>query len=157
MGNLTGQSTLHHLQRDSGGAAFLKSAFRPEPLSLGMKHMSCEVVFGSPSANCMGTGVCKISAATSMPAWLTSKRNCQSVSAILMPFEEGKGVSIVIARELMCIKLLRTQFRNEWFILNESCRLPDDITSRLGLSMKTLKPGKYRVQEANGFFRINFS
>lgn len=154
MGNLTSQS----IQLGSPGRSdFIKTAFRPgSTAQLGMHHMNCEVVFGSPSANCMGTGVCKISAATTMPVPVSQGRSCQHVSAILMPFEEGNGVSLVMAREMMCIKLFRTQFKGGVLILNETCRLPEDITTRLSLKIKDLKPGIYVVEEINGFFRINF-
>lgn len=141
----------------TGRSDFIKTTFRPGSATQGsLRHMNCEVVFGSPSANCMGTGVCKISAATSMPVPTLQRKSCQSVSAILMPFEEGNGVSLVMAREMMCVKLLRTQFKGGVLILNETCRLPEDITTRLALKVKDLKPGIYAVEEINGFFRINF-
>lgn len=134
----------------------LKSVFELRQITKGMQQLSCDVVFGSPSANCLGTGVCKISALTSFPNLQPKQRNCQSAPAILIPIEGGNGVSLVIAREMMCIKLLRSQFRNGELTLHESCKLPQDIVSALSLNIRELKPGAYALAEADGFFRINF-
>lgn len=154
MGNLITQSNSQF--GSSGRAAFLKSVFSPQPVTSRMKHMSCEVVFGSPSANCMGTGVCKISAATEMPLPAQRERNCQRMPALLVPLHQGNGVSLIVAREMMCVRLLRTQFRGNTLKLTESCPLPAEITQSMSLKIKALPPGEYAVKEANGFFRINF-
>jgi hypothetical protein len=117
----------------------LRSAFENKHLIKGMKQLSCDVVFGSPAADCMGTGVCKISA-----------------PAILFPLEDGDGFSMLIAREMMCIKLLRSQFRGGKLRLMEPYPLPSDIVLELSLKINELQPGEYTVSEENGFFKINF-
>lgn len=139
-----------------GRAPMLRSVFELRQLTQGMQQLSCDVVFGSPSANCLGTGVCKISARTALPSLTPASRNCESAPAILFPLEGGNGVSLVIAREMMCIKLLRSQFRGGVLTLHEPCRLPNDIVTALSLKIKELKPGKYALKEADGFFSINF-
>lgn len=137
-------------------ASVLRSVFEFRQFSKGMQQLSCDVVFGSPSADCHGTGVCKISAATTMPILSLKSRNCQSAPGILSQFDGGFGVSLVIAREMMCIKLLRTQFRGNTLTLHEPCGLPNDVISALSLKVNALKPGTYPVEEVDGFFRINF-
>lgn len=154
MGNLITQSNSQFGSPER--AAFLKSVFSPQAAINRMKHMSCEVVFGSPSANCMGTGVCKISAATETPLLAQRERNCQRVPALLVPLHHGKGVSLIIAREMMCVRLLRTQFRGDKLKLTESCPIPADLTQAMSLKINSLQPGEYIIKEANGFFRINF-
>jgi hypothetical protein len=153
MGNLiTSNIPLGSLAR----APMLRSVFELRQLTKGMQQLSCDVVFGSPSANCMGTGVCKISALATQPNLYSKSRNCESAPGILIPFEGGAGVSLVIAREMMCIKLLRNQFRGGALTLHEPCRLPNDVISALSLKFKELKPGRYTLEELDGFFRINF-
>jgi hypothetical protein len=153
MGNLINSNLpLGSLSR----ASMLKSVFELRQLTQGMQQLSCDVVFGSPSADCLGTGVCKISARTSLPSPYSKSRNCQSAPGILIPIEGGIGVSLVIAREMMCIKLMRTQFRNGVLTLHEPCRLPNDVISALSLKIKIIKPGTYQLEEVDGFFRINF-
>ncbi len=139
-----------------GRAPILRSVFELRQLTKGMQQLSCDVVFGSPSADCHGTGVCKISALGALPNLSPKSRNCQSAPGILFPLEGGIGVSLVIAREMMCIKLLRGQFRGGALTLHEACPLPVDIITALSLKFNALRPGKYQLEEADGFFRINF-
>lgn len=135
-------------------SSMLRSAFEQQQITKGMKQLSCDVVFGSPAADCMGTGVCKISALT--PMRTPKSNNCLSAPGILYPIKGGEGVSLVIAREMMCIKLLRSQFRGGILTLQDACSLPKDIVAALSLEISELKPGEYKVVEVDGFFRINF-
>jgi len=134
----------------------LRSVFELQEITKGMKQLSCDVVFGSPAADCMGTGVCKISARTAMPKLKSKPNNCLSAPGMLYPIEGGDGVTLVIAREMMCIKLLRSQFKGGTLTLHEPCSLPNDIVAGLSLKINALKPGDYTVDEVDGFFRINF-
>jgi hypothetical protein len=139
-----------------GRAPMLRSVFEMRQLTKGMQQLSCDVVFGSPSANCLGTGVCKISALATLPGLSSHNRTCESVPGILFPLEGGAGVSLVIAREMLCVKLLRSQFRHGVLTLHEPCQLPQDIINALSLRITVLRPGQYPLLEANGFFSINF-
>lgn len=153
MGNLiTSKISLGNQAR----APMLRSMFENRQTIKGMQQLSCDVVFGSPSADCHGTGVCKISALATLPSLHQKPRDCQSTLGILAPLEGGAGVSLLIAREMMCIKLLRTQFRSNVLTLHEPCKLPDDIVLALSLKIKELSPGSYPLEEVFGFFRINF-
>ena len=153
MGNLI---TSNIPMGSQGRALALRSVFELMQMTGKMKQLTCDVVFGSPSADCRGTGVCKISALATMTKLKSSGRNCQSAPGILYPLDGGTGVSIVIAREMMCLQLLRNQFRSGILILHESCFLPNDIVSELSLEINELKPGNYSIEEIDGFFRINF-
>lgn len=153
MGNLNSSSIPFG---DVGRAAMLRSAFQPRQLKKGMQQLSCDVVFGSPSANCLGTGVCKISARSPLATPDMQRQNCASAPGILIALEEGQGVSLVMAREMLCVKLMRTQFRHNALTLQEPCRIPDDVVFALGLKFRHLRPGTYQLEEANGFFKINF-
>ena len=136
-------------------ASMLRSAFELRQPSTGLKKLSCDVVFGSPAADCRGTGVCKISALATLPPFIAKRKSCQSAPGILYPLSGG-GVSLVIAREMMCIKLLRSQFRGGVLIIQEPYPLPTDIIMALSLKIKELKPGNYLIEEEAGFFRIDF-
>ena len=153
MGNLFNQSAS---TRNLDRAPMLRSVFEFRQLSKGMQHLSCDVVFGLPSEDCMGTGICRISALKEMPLQYKKERTCESAPAILYPLEGGSGVSMIFPREMMCIKLLRSQFRGNMLTLNEPCTLPKDVVRALSLTYKELKPGNYPVLEADGFFRIHF-
>lgn len=153
MGNLiTSTTPLESRSR----ASILRSAFEPRRVSSGMQQLSCDVVFGSPSANCLGTGVCKISARTEVAALPLHSSQCQSAPALLMPFDGGAGLSLVIAREMLCLNLYRRQFRNNVFQISRAYWLPKEVTDALSLKIRVLPPGRYAVEEVDGFFRINF-
>ncbi|MCB0525988.1 MAG: hypothetical protein H6576_11065 [Lewinellaceae bacterium] len=139
-----------------GRAPMLRSVFELRQITKGMQQLSCDVVFGSPSADCLGTGVCKISALGVMPGIKSGSRDCARAPGILAPIDGGAGVSMVFAREMMCTKLLRNQFRKGVLTLESSYRLPATIISALALRIRTLKKGEYRVEEVDGFIRINF-
>lgn len=121
------------------------------------RQMSCDVVFGSPSANCMGTGVCRISARTGVsPSAGERKRSCRSTVGLLFPIEGGNGVAMVLTRALLCTQLYRTHLRRGTLKLERPCPLPKDITRTLGLNISELPIGEYLVQDAEGFLRIDF-
>jgi hypothetical protein len=134
----------------------LRSLFEPGLLTTGMHQLSCDVVFGSPSADCSGTGVCKISAFATMPAKEIEQAGCLHAPGVLIRAENGASVSLLFAREMLCVKLIRTQFRNGVFILNDAFVLPTEITVALCLKFNTLLPGRYPVEENGGFYRIKF-
>lgn len=121
------------------------------------RQMSCDVVFGSPQANCMGTGICRISArTTSSPLASERKNKCQSTVGLLFPIEGGKGVALVLTRALLCSRLYKLHLRRGMFILSSQFELPNDVRHNLGLKIKQLNVGSYPVQEAEGFLRVDF-
>lgn len=130
---------------------------RPQRETESTRQMSCDVVFGSPSANCMGTGVCRITARTGgSPSASERKRSCQSTVALLFPVEGGKGVSMVLTRNLLCVQLYKTHLRRGQLTLESACPIPKDVTRALGLKINELPIGKYPIREVNGFLRIDF-
>ena len=121
------------------------------------RHISCDVVFGSPSADCMGTGVCRITARTvNSPPPIDRARSCRSTVGLLFPVESGNGVSLILTRALLCIQLYRTHVRHGILTLENPCPLPKDIILPLGLKINELSMGKYPIQEGEGFLRIDF-
>ena len=121
------------------------------------RHLSCDVVFGSPSADCMGTGVCRITARTgNSPAVAERTRSCKSTVGLLFPIEGGKGVSLILTRTLICIQLYRAHVRPGILTLDNPCPLPKDVILKLGLKINELSIGKYPIQEGDRFLRIDF-
>ena len=122
-----------------------------------IRQMSCDVVFGSPSADCMGTGVCRITARTgNSPTAIQRARSCRSTVGLLFPIEGGNGVSLILTRTLLCVRLYRLHVRHGTLTLENPCPLPKDIIQQLGLKINELSIGKYPIQEAEGFLRMDF-
>lgn len=120
-----------------------------------VKSLRCDVVFGSPSVGCRGTGICKLNA-NGIRRATELKQTCRGTSALLLPIDGGKGVSMILPRELMCVNIVRNHLRNNVLNMPESCRIPAVIASALGLQIKYLPSGTYPVIQSDGFFRIDF-
>ena len=120
------------------------------------RSMSCDVVFGSPSNDCRGTGICKITARKSRPETTGVRRDCKSSKALFISGDSGRSLSMVFARELLCVHIWRNHLRHGVLTLSEPCRIPLDITRTIGLKFHTLQPGQYRVEELEGRYRITF-
>ncbi|MCB0543678.1 MAG: hypothetical protein KDC70_09175 [Saprospiraceae bacterium] len=119
-----------------------------------IKSLRCDVVFGSPSVGCRGTGICKLNA-NGVRNTAALRQSCRGASALLVPLDDGRGVSIVIPRAFLCVNILRNQLRHDVLKLTEPCPIPQTIVDTLGLEMKTLPPGAYPVTQYNGLFRID--
>ena len=115
----------------------------------------CDVVFGSPSLGCRGTGVCKITAQQAIqPNAL--RRDCRSASAFLASFDGGKGVSLLLLRGMLCVNIVRNHLMHNTLEMKEPCMLPPGFVKALHLQTNIIRPGIYPVEEMNGYYRINF-
>lgn len=134
-----------------------QNLIRPQRETESTRQLSCDVVFGSPSADCMGTGVCRISARTAgSPSAGDRKRSCRSTAGLLFPIEGGHGISMVLTRALLCTQLYKTHLRHGTLSLESPCPLPKEVIRPLGLKITELPVGKYRIRESQGFIRIDF-
>ncbi len=155
MRNISAQVAPTNLAPPWGKAA--QNLIRPQQEADVLQQMSCDVVFGSPAANCMGTGVCRITArTTSSPSAALRKERCQSTTGLLFPIEGGNGIAMVLTRSLLCTKLYKTHLRNGSLHMGSPCQLPKNVTETLGLNFSELPIGEYPVHEAEGFLRIDF-
>jgi len=115
----------------------------------------CDIVFGMPSQDCRGTGICKLTSDVSAP--LNLKNDCRNSVAFAGKGGEGDQVVLVFFRELLCSNLYSRQFRKGVFEMTEPCPLPVDLTEMLELKGNTLLPGRYAILEQDGCFRITIS
>lgn len=118
------------------------------------RHMSCDVVFGAPSADCMGTGVCKIMAISNVANQAGNSRNCRSALGIIS--KSATGMTITFPRERMSLYLFRRHFRYGGLQLDEPCELPEKLVAFLGLEQTTLQPGWYPVEAGPDCYKIHF-
>jgi hypothetical protein len=119
------------------------------------QHMNCDVIFGSPSADCRGTGVCKITARS--PKERARKKNfCQGSPAIMTKAKRGDGIEVLLLREHLCINALRRHLSSSMFLVKEPYPLPAQIVGALNLTFDTLLPGCYPIEKGEGWFKIHF-
>ena len=128
----------------------------PWPETSKRQAMSCEVVFGSPSASCSGTGICKITARHIPPTTPARQRDCQSAMGIFTATEGGRGLTLLLFREFLCIRILRNHLQSGILQVHESCRLPSGLVDFLHLESGTIRPGRYPIEECHGTYRIQF-
>lgn len=119
------------------------------------KSLSCDVVFGSPSVGCRGTGICKLNAHNGLRA-IALKQNCRGAVALLVSSNEGEGVSLILPRELLCTHIVRNHLRHGVLQMTEPCKIPGHIVATLGLKITTLAPGNYPVENLHRYYRIDF-
>jgi hypothetical protein len=115
--------------------------------------MHCEVVFGSPSMNCNGTGICKITGTNSVLS-MHLKKDCQLTFGQIAAAPNGK-VSLFFFREYLCINLYKKHFRKGILEMKEQCPLPADLSKALNIQGNMLLPGLYTVVETEDYFRVD--
>lgn len=118
-----------------------------------LKILHCAVVFGSPNAECRGTGICKITG-TYERNMLDLKKDCRLAFGQICLAPNG-GVSLFFFREFLCIHLYKAHFRKGLFQMKEPCALPENIAVTLGVEGAILAAGRYPVVEGEGYFRID--
>lgn len=114
--------------------------------------IKAEIVFGSPSLGCKGSGVCKVLPSTvSMDAW-----KCSHATAWLS-ITNCKGVRMLFPKASMTDRQAKVYFRWHLFQVFEPVPMPGFIQKRLGMSAPLIiRPGIYQVCESDKFWAINF-
>lgn len=122
------------------------------------KFYRCEVIFGMPSADCAGTGICKI-VVNRMPGreGCTSKKDCKSTGVLFARNGETGEFSMLLFRELICTELYRRHLRQGVLELKEPCRLPADLVAFFQLPMRVLGPGIFPIEARQGYCQIKFN
>jgi hypothetical protein len=138
----------------------LSAIFRPANVAPGVAPdkrpllLQCEVMFGSPSSNCGGNGICKIVASDRQSATLFERSNCQHTRAFITP--SGEGAALIFRRDWLCANLMRRYLRHGILEMPESCPLPAGIVSATGLKMNELPAGLHLVEDYGFYLRVQF-
>ncbi len=100
-----------------------------------------EVVFGTPSQNCIGSGICMVMnrlpyrqqlRCPHAPAWLSFEQG-------LLVFQFSK--SEVLGKEAI------NRFASPWFLVQEPFQVPRHCARQLGLPALWVSPGLYKITE----------
>lgn len=118
--------------------------------------LHCDVVFGSPSADCRGTGICKITGTNGLTV-LDQKKECRRTQAILVERPDHSGVSLIFFRSKLCVQLYRRHFWKGILKMDESCAIPAEMQANLRQPFQQILPGQYPVIEENGYFRVDLN
>lgn len=115
----------------------------------------CDIVFGMPSQDCRGTGICKLTSDLDAPPQL--KNDCRNTVAFAGRAGEGRRVMLAFFRELLCAQLYSRHFRKGVLELTEPCPLPENLVNTLKLKGNALLPGKYAIREQEGCFQVELT
>lgn len=118
--------------------------------------LQCEVMFGSPSSNCDGNGICKIAARSNNQAGLTQRTSCSHAKALFTSLDNGQGACMIFRREWLCANLMRRHFRHGILEMPEPCPIPQALSSKLGLQIGELPAGLHLIEDFGAHYRINF-
>jgi hypothetical protein len=102
----------------------------------------CEIIFGSPSMDCRGTGICKI---ISTEELTDNARACTRfpVSVALRPDE--KGLLFLFSKDLLSDTAFSRHFQNGMLTMNGACPVPEFIRSGLKTDIQYLSQGCYQL------------
>ncbi len=108
------------------------------PISLFQtKEIRMEVVFGTPSQNCIGSGICMVM--NRLPPNL----RCPN-APVWVSYENG-----MLAFRFLKSEMLRedaqSRFESPWFFVEESFQLPRYTARRLGMTTHWVSPGLYPI------------
>lgn len=117
-----------------------------------VKQMYSDVVFGSPSANCNGLGVCKI---TTIGQSARQYGSCQSVGGLFSKTMQG-DLQVLIPKSKVCVTLFRKYFMKGKIELKKPCPIPQYLRQYLGHSKTELTPGCYPIHSEGQYFIIEF-
>lgn len=134
----------------------LQLPLRPERVPSEGMFLQCEVMFGSPSSNCGGNGICKIVAKGQLPAFVFKRTSCSHAKALFASWDGGHGASMFFRRDWLCSNLMRRHFRHGILEMPEPCPVPPGLVSALGLKITELPAGLHLIEDYGTHYRINF-
>ena len=117
-----------------------------------IREVEMEVVFGTPSKNCSGTGICMI--ASRLPqGYLIS---CPHAHVIIhcIPNQE---LVFRFRKNRLCDRVAQAYFSAGYFLVEESFALPQRLIRQWGLPVDKIPPGRYLLEEYSREWRLYFS
>ena len=117
-----------------------------------IREVEMEVVFGTPSKNCSGTGICMI--ASRLPqGYLIS---CPHARVIIhcIPNQE---LVFRFRKNRLCDRVAQAYFSAGYFLVEESFALPQRLIRQWGLPVDKIPPGRYLLEESSREWRLYFS
>lgn len=116
-----------------------------------IREVEMEVVFGTPSKNCSGTGICMI--ASLFPQEYTIP--CPHAPAIIhcVPNQE---LVFRFRKHRLCDRAAQAYFSAGFFLVEEPFALPQRLIRQWALPIDTIPPGRYLLEEYSGEWRLYF-
>ncbi len=117
-----------------------------------VREVEMEVVFGTPSKNCSGAGVCMI--AGRFPEGYQIA--CPHAPAIIH-FLPGNELVFRFRKKHLNPDLVRRYFSAKRFVVEEPFRLPAQLVEQWKLPVRTVPAGYYAAEEYTQEWRLYFN
>lgn len=116
-----------------------------------LREVEMEVVFGTPSKNCSGTGICMI--AGRFPQGYTIP--CPHAPAIIHCIRNQELV-FRFRKHRVPEEVAQAYFSTGSFLVEEAFALPQRLIRLWGLSIEAIPPGRYPLEEYSREWRLYF-
>jgi hypothetical protein len=110
-----------------------------------------EVVFGTPSQNCIGSGVCMVMHHLPQRYPL----HCPHMPAMIS--YQGGQLLFRFPKSEVQRPDAAVRFEGSWFLVEEEFRMPKSTARRLGMPSEWVRPGTYAIDETAREWQLRFS
>lgn len=126
------------------------SVAKPE----GWTGIKSNVIFGSPRQDCNGTGICQI-ASFDGKILQRKNNNCSATIGYVSAQSDGAALRIKFRKTDLCCRLYANHFYKGQFKMTDACQLSAALCKQYGIQHSILKPGTYKVVEADGWIHVD--
>lgn len=116
-----------------------------------IKEVEMEVVFGTPSKNCAGAGICLI--ANRFPQGYEIA--CPHAPA-LIHYVSGQELVFRFRKRWLSATAVQTYFKSDHFLVDEGFSLPQRLVRQWNLPLDCVPPGRYLLEEYAQEWRLYF-
>lgn len=125
---------------------------KPTLISDSVHEAEVEVVFGTPSRNCEGNGICMVTGRFP-PDYTIS---CSHAPAILYSDRQNRKLVFRFPKRCLSARAKECLLANEEFIVEEPFRIPINLVRQWKLSGKYIPTGRYLIEVYSNEFRLYF-
>lgn len=125
---------------------------KPTLISDSVREAEVEVVFGTPSRNCEGSGICMVTGRFP-PGYTIS---CPHARAILYCDEQNRELVFRFPKRYLSARAKERLFTDEKFLVEEPFRIPLKLVRQWKLPGRYIPTGRYLIEVYSNEFRLYF-
>ncbi|MCS6929732.1 MAG: hypothetical protein NZM43_09565 [Saprospiraceae bacterium] len=120
------------------------------PVSVPIREAEVEVIFGTPSRNCEGSGICMVTGR--FPNGYTV--SCPHAPAIIYCEQEREELVVRFQKRHLTEAVLKRLTESEMFLVEEPFCIPRQLVQRWGLPNRYIPAGRYPVEVYSKEYRL---
>lgn len=114
-----------------------------------VREVDMEVVFGTPSKNCSGNGICML--ASRLPRYYLIP--CPH-APVTIHYMGGQELVFRFRKKYLCDRAVQTYFSSPRFLVEEAVALPQRLIRLWNLTIDRIPPGQYALEEYSREWRL---